>query len=368
MTFFDSGFETRPAFSKLTFFLWREIFYRYGGSLAYRCVAGIALTTVLGLGGCTFSEPTVNTLDDGPSVVPNNSQVDNPIIQAEPQKVLTTFTILADMAENVAGDVLTVESITRIGAEIHGYEPVPSDIAKAQNADLILYNGMNLERWLDQFLGSVENVPSVILTEGITPIPIAKGPYVDKPNPHAWMSPQNALVYVENIREAFVELDPANADIYTANAAIYSDKLKAIDQQLQTELAALSDSQRYLVSCEGAFSYLARDYNLSEIYIWPINAEQQSTPKQIKSVIDKVEAHTVPTVFCESTVSDEGQKQIAKATGATFGGNLYVDSLSTEAGPVPTFLDLLQYDADVIISGLVGTDLAETDLVETDPP
>ncbi len=272
----------------------------------------------------------------------------------EPKKVLTTFTILEDMAQNVAGDALTVESITRIGAEIHGYEPVPSDIAKAQNADLILSNGMELERWFEQFLGSVKGVPTAVLSDGVVPIAIAQGPYANKPNPHAWMSPQNALIYVENIRKAFVKLDPANADTYNANAAGYSDRLNAIDADLKAKLAALPDTQRYLVSCEGAFSYLSRDYNLKEIYIWPINAEQQSTPKQLKSVIDQVKANQVPTVFCESTVSDESQKQIAKATGATFGGNLYVDSLSSASGPVPTFLELMQYDADLITKGLLG--------------
>ena len=271
---------------------------------------------------------------------------------ADDLKVLTTFTILADMAQNVAGEALTVESITRVGAEIHGYEPVPSDIAKAQSADLILYNGLDLERWFDQFLGNLDDVPSVVLTEGLTPIPIAEGPYANKPNPHAWMSPQNALVYVENIRQAFVDLDPNNTDTYNANAAAYSQQIEAIDAALQAELATVPEAQRYLVSCEGAFSYLARDYGLKEIYIWPINAEQQSTPKQLKSVIDQVQANDVPAVFCESTVSDEAQKGIAQATGATFAGNLYVDSLSTAAGPVPTFLDLLEYDADVIAAGL----------------
>ncbi len=268
------------------------------------------------------------------------------------KKVVTTFTILADMARNVAGDKLIVESITRIGAEIHGYEPTPSDLTKAQDADLILYNGMNLERWFEQFYNNLDDVSSVLLTEGIEPIPISEGPYQDKPNPHAWMSPRNALVYVENIRQAFVELDPANADTYNANAEAYSEKLKAIDQELQADLARLSPQQRYLVSCEGAFSYLARDYGLQEIYMWPINAESQSTPKQIQGVIEAVKANSVPTVFCESTVSSEGQKEVVKETGARFGGNLYVDSLSTKDGPVPTFLDLLEYDARTITNGL----------------
>lgn len=269
-------------------------------------------------------------------------------------KVLTSFTILADMARNVAGDELTIESITRIGSEIHGYEPTPSDLVKAQDADLILYNGMNLERWFEQFLGNVGDVPAVVLTEGVEPIAIASGPYDDKPNPHAWMSPRNALVYVENIRQAFVALDPDNADIYNANAKAYSEELQAIDERLQADLAQVPEGQRVLVSCEGAFSYLARDYDLKEIYIWPINAEQQSTPKQVQSVIEQVKQNEVPAVFCESTVGDEGQKAVARATGAAFGGNLYVDSLSTQDGPVPTFLDLLEYDAQTITEGLLN--------------
>jgi len=270
------------------------------------------------------------------------------------KKVLTTFTILADMAQTVAGDELSVESITRVGAEIHGYEPVPSDIAKAQSADLILSNGLDLERWFDQFLGNLDEVPTAVLTDGIEPIAIAQGPYADKPNPHAWMSPQNALIYVENIRKAFVALDPQNAETYNANAAAYSQQIQAVDTELRTDLAAVPGSQRYLVSCEGAFSYLARDYDLKEIYIWPINAEQQSTPKQLKAVIDQVKANDVPTIFCESTVSAESQKEVANATGSTFGGSLYVDSLSTADGPVPTFLSLLEYDATLIADGLLS--------------
>ena len=316
----------------------------------------LTLSLMLGIGliACTSGEVA------DPSNQTNNSQTTE--LAADNQgkkKVLTTFTVLADIAQNVAGDKLDVQSITRIGAEIHGYEPTPSDITKAQDADLILYNGMNLERWFEQFLGNVKEVPSVLLTEGIEPIPIAEGPYTDKPNPHAWMSPKNALVYVENIRQAFVEVDPDNAETYNANAAAYSEKLKAIDEELQIDLQQVPKNQRYLVSCEGAFSYLARDYNLKEIYMWPINAEQQFTPKQVKTVIDKVKTNQVPTIFCESTVSDEGQKQVAKTTGARFGGNLYVDSLSTEEGPVPTFLDLLEYDARVISNGLLAGSKAQ---------
>lgn len=303
------------------------------------------------LTGCGGKDSTSATSDNTQATEVDSDRVAN---NDGKKTVLTTFTVLADIAQNVAGDKLNVESITRIGAEIHGYEPTPSDIVKAQDADLILYNGMNLERWFEQFLGNAKDVPSVVLTEGIEPIPIVEGPYEDKPNPHAWMSPRNALVYVENIRQAFVELDPENADTYNANAEAYSQKLKAIDEGLQADLEQVPENQRYLVSCEGAFSYLTRDYDMKEIYMWPINAEQQFTPKQVQGVIEKVKTNDVPTVFCESTVNNEGQKQVAKTTGARFGGNLYVDSLSTQEGPVPTYLDLLEYDARTIANGLLA--------------
>ncbi len=314
-------------------------------------ISGIVLT--LCLAGCNASrEITSPSTESDRSGVATDQGTDT---QGK-KEVVTTFTILADMARNVAGDKLQVDSITRIGAEIHGYEPTPSDIIKAENADLILYNGMDLERWFEQFYNNLDDVPSVLLTEGIEAMPIAEGPYEDKPNPHAWMSPQNALIYVENIRKAFVEIDPDNAATYNANAAAYSEKLKDIDKKLQRNLDRLQSNQRYLVSCEGAFSYLARDYELEEIYMWPINAEQQSTPKQIQGVIEKVKENSIPTVFCESTVSSKSQEEVAKETGARFGGNLYVDSLSTKDGPVPTFLDLLEYDAQTITNGLLVSD------------
>ena len=317
------------------------------------CVSAIAVLTIIvqGLVGC-------GRANDSSTISPSNEP--RTFTPKAKKKVITTFTILADMARNVAGDKLTVESITRIGAEIHGYEPTPSDLAKAQNADLILYNGMNLERWFKPFYQNLGDLPSVLLTEGIEPISISAGPYQNRPNPHAWMSPQNAMIYVENIRKAFVELDPQNADSFNQNAASYQQQLKAIDTSLKSHLQKLPTAQRYLVSCEGAFSYLARDYQLKEIYLWPINAEQQSTPKQIQKVIEQVKANAIPVVFCESTVSNKGQMQVVEETGAVYGGTLYVDSLSTNEGPVPTFLNLLTYDTRIITGGLVGKTVTPT--------
>jgi len=271
-------------------------------------------------------------------------------------KVVTSFTVIADMARNVAGDGVEVVSITKPGAEIHGYEPTPQDILAATDADLVLWNGLGLERWFEQFLGNLGEVPAATLTEGITPIPISAGDYEGKPNPHAWMSIDNALIYVDNIARALSSVDPAGAATYAANAAAYKDRLTATLGPLRDRIDALPAERRWLVTCEGAFSYLARDLGLTELYLWPINADQQGSPRQVQKVIDGVRTNGVPAVFCESTVSSDPAEQVARETGAAFGGVLYVDSLSAADGPVPTYIDLLQVTTATIASGLTGTD------------
>jgi manganese/iron transport system substrate-binding protein len=270
---------------------------------------------------------------------------------AKPFRVVTTFTVIQDIAQNVAGDKAIVESITKPGAEIHDYQPTPLDIVKAQAADLVLWNGFNLERWFERFFENVKEVPSVVVTEGIEPMGITEGPYTGKPNPHAWMSPTNALIYVENIRKALVKYDPKNAESYNRNAAAYAAQIKALDEPLRKRLAAIPEHQRWLVTSEGAFSYLTRDYNMREAYLWPINADEQGTPKQVRKVIDLVRKYKIPVVFSESTISDRAAKQVARETGARFGGVLYVDSLSDQKGPVPTFLDLLKVTVETIAQG-----------------
>lgn len=267
-------------------------------------------------------------------------------------KVVTTFTVIADMARNVAGDAAEVVSITKPGAEIHNYQPTPQDIFKAADADLVLWNGLNLELWFQKFLDNLGDKPNVIVTEGVTPMGIAAGPYEGKPNPHAWMSPDNALIYVENIRKALAAVDPANAATYAANAAAYAARITALRDTVKTELAALPEDMRWLVTSEGAFSYLARDFGLKELYLWPINADQQGTPKQVKAVIDAVREHRIGVVFSESTVSPAPAEQVAAETGAAYGGVLYVDSLSEADGPVPTYLDLLDVTTRTIVEGL----------------
>lgn len=313
-------------------------------------LAAIAIGSFLliSLNGCNPNSTNQTSISPSPT---ETSIAQSPQTQQK-KVILTTFTVLADIAQNVAGDRAIVQSLTKPGSEIHGYEPTPSDLTKASKADLILDNGLGLERWAERFYGSLKDVPYVTLTQGVTPVLIADDAYAGKPNPHAWMSPQNALIYVENIRKALINLDPANESYYTANAANYSQQIRKIDQKLRQELDVLPANKRYIVTCEGAFSYLIKDYGLKELYLWPVNAENQGTPQQIRKVIDEVKANQVPTIFCESTVSAESQKQVAAQTGAKFGGVFYVDSLSAANGVAPTYLKLLEYNINTLIKGL----------------
>lgn len=273
-------------------------------------------------------------------------------IAAEKQfNVITTFTVIQDIAQNIAGEAATVQSITVVGAEIHGYDPTPKDIARAYSADLILWNGLALERWFERFFVDLADIPAVVVTDGIVPIAIREGHYQGHPNPHAWMSPKLALVYIENIRRAFVQYDPNNASIYNQNAANYAKKINQLDRIFAERFSQIPQAQKWLVTSEGAFSYLAQTYGFKEAYLWPINAEQQGTPKQVKKVIDLVKAHHIPVVFSESTISNKPAIQVSRETGSHYGGVLYVDSISKADGPVPTYFDLLSSTLETIAKG-----------------
>ncbi|HAE2268295.1 TPA_asm: iron/manganese ABC transporter substrate-binding protein SitA [Salmonella enterica subsp. salamae serovar 60:g,m,t:z6] len=276
----------------------------------------------------------------------------SPAYAKEKFKVITTFTVIADMAKNVAGDAAEVSSITKPGAEIHEYQPTPGDIKRAQGAQLILTNGLNLERWFARFYRHLSGVPEVVVSTGVKPMGITEGPYNGKPNPHAWMSAENALIYVDNIRDALVKYDPDNAQIYKQNAERYKAKIRQVADPLRAELEKIPADQRWLVTSEGAFSYLARDNDMKELYLWPINADQQGTPKQVRKVIDTIKKHHIPAIFSESTVSDKPARQVARESGAHYGGVLYVDSLSAADGPVPTYLDLLRVTTETIVNGI----------------
>ena len=271
----------------------------------------------------------------------------------EKLKVVTTFTVIADIAQNIAGDAAVVVSITKPGAEIHGYQPTPRDLVRAYGADLILWNGLNLELWFEKFISQLGDADYYTVSEGIETLEIVEGAYVGLPNPHAWMGVKSAFVYIDNIEKALSTEDPQNAQVYRLNAIKYKKKISNIVEPLIEQLQQVPSDKRWLVTCEGAFSYFAKDFGLKELYLWPMKSEQIGTPKQIQKVIDGVRNNKIPVIFCESTVNTRPAKRVAQDTGVAYGGELYVDSLSNIDGPVPTYLDLLRVTSTTVINGIV---------------
>ena len=267
-------------------------------------------------------------------------------------KVAASFTIIADMAKHVAGDEAEVVSITKIGAEIHGYQPTPGDLVRASDADLILSNGLGLEAWFQQFLDNLGGIPNAVVSDGVEVIAVAHGDYQGTANPHAWMGSKEAARYIDNIARYMGDQDPMHAAIYQANAEAYKAEVLTLMAGWRRRLSAVPPSQKWLVTCEGAFSYLARDMGLQELYLWSINSDQTATPKQVRKVIDGVRQHDIPAVFCESTVSQAPAKQVARETGAVYGGVLYVDSLTDAEGPAPSYMQLLDANLRTITDGL----------------
>jgi len=265
--------------------------------------------------------------------------------------ILTSFTILEDMVRNIAGDKFKVESITKTGMEVHGYQTTPSDLIRGSKAILFVENGFGLELWSEKFISNLD-VQRISISDYLKPIFISEDAYKGKPNPHAWISPKRGKKYVDIVTRELSTLHPEQSKVFKQNAKAYKNKLSKIDEDFSLFLNTLEKKKKFLVSCEGAFSYLAYDYGLKEAYLWPVNAESQITPKRMSRVINLVKENSIPAVFCESTVSSESQLSVARETGAVFGGNLFVDSLSDVDGPASSYLDLLTHNLNLLKKGL----------------
>ena len=265
--------------------------------------------------------------------------------------ILASFTVLADIIENVAKDEFVVKSITKPGVEVHGYQPTPSDLIKASKAFVFIDNGFGFELWAEKFVSNLQ-IKRVTISNRLEPIFISEDSYKGKPNPHAWISPKRGMIYVDVIVDSLSELKPSEAESFKNNGQIYKNKIAKIDKDFSLFINNLEKNNRYLVTCEGAFSYLTNDYGLKEAYLWPVNAESQITPKRMARTISLVKNKNIPSVFCESTVSNESQMVVASETGAKFGGDLFVDSLSQDNKSANTYLKMLQHNLTLIKKGL----------------
>jgi len=265
--------------------------------------------------------------------------------------ILASFTVLADIIKNVVKDDFIVRSITKPGVEVHGYQPTPSDLVKASRAFVFVDNGFGFELWVEKFVSNLK-FRRITISEDLNPIFISEDFYKGKPNPHAWISPKRGIIYVDIIVKALSELRPSQKELFEENGKIYKNKLSKLDEEFSLFINNLDKDKRYLVSCEGAFSYLTNDYGLEEVYLWPVNAESQITPKRMARTISIVKDKNISSVFCESTVSKESQMVVVNETGAKFGGKLFVDSLSNNDGPANSYLKMLEHNLNLIKKGI----------------
>ena len=273
----------------------------------------------------------------------NISEVD----KSNKKLLLVSFTVLEDIVRNIVGEEFNVKSITKPGMEVHGYQTTPSDLIKGSRAEVFIDNGFGFELWAEKFVSNLK-VKRITIANNLKPLFIGEDAYKGKPNPHAWISPKRGIIYVDTLSRALSELKPQSKTVFKKNAEIYKNKLLEIDEDFSLFLNTLKKNQKYLVSCEGAFTYLTNDYGLKEAYLWPVNAESQITPKRMAKVINLVKTNDIPAVFCESTVSSESQLAVARETGAKFGGNFFVDSLSEKNGPASSYIDLLNHNLNLI--------------------
>lgn len=268
--------------------------------------------------------------------------------------IVTTFTILEDLVRNVAGDDADVRNITPAGAEVHEWELVPANFADLEQADVVFYNGLNLEQWVGQITASVRpGVPVVALGErcAYPTLPIATGGLAGDPDPHIWMHPEGAAAYVEAICAALSEVDPSGISSYRERADIYGRELRLLHRQLASMFSEIPPEKRLLITTEAAFTYLASAYGFTHGGIWGTNTEEEGTPEQMIRIVQVIGERRPAAIFWESTGSDRYALSVSEDTGIPVVGPLYVDSVKPDAS-VATYIDMMRANARLIVDTL----------------
>lgn len=233
-------------------------------------------------------------------------------------KVVATNSIIADITKNIAGDKIDLHSIVPVGQDPHEYEPLPDDIKKTTQADLIFYNGINLETggnaWFTKLVENakrVENKDYFAVSEGVKVIHLEGEGETGKEDPHAWLNLENGVIYAKNIAKHLIEKDPSNKDFYQKNLDDYVAKLEALDKEAKTKFDAIPEEKKMIVTSEGCFKYFSKAYNVPSAYIWEINTEEEGTPDQIRDLVKKLKGSKVSALFVESSVDDRPVKILA---------------------------------------------------------
>ena len=264
--------------------------------------------------------------------------------------VVASFSILGDFAKNVGGERVSVTTLVGPNGDVHVYTPAPADAQKIANAKIVIFNGLGLEGWLPRLVQSAgSRATMVTASQGITPRRLGSDA-----DPHAWQSVANAKIYVANIRDALVAADPADAQVFRANADAYLTKLDTLDREVREAIAQIPPERRKVISTHDAFGYFASAYGIEFIAPQGVSTESEASARDIAKIITQVRASKIPAVFLENISDPRLMRRIATETGARIGGTLYSDSLTGEKGEAPTYIELVRHNIKALTGALMN--------------
>ena len=273
--------------------------------------------------------------------------------------VVATNSIIADITKNIAGDKINLHSIVPVGQDPHEYEPLPEDVKKTSQADLIFYNGINLETggnaWFTKLVENAkkkENKDYYAVSEGVDVIYLEGQNEKGKEDPHAWLNLENGIIYAKNIAKRLSEKDPANKETYEKNLKAYVEKLSALDKEAKEKFNNIPEEKKMIVTSEGCFKYFSKAYNVPSAYIWEINTEEEGTPDQIKTLVEKLRKTKVPSLFVESSVDDRPMKTVSKDTNIPIHAKIFTDSIADEGEEGDSYYSMMKYNLEKIAEGL----------------